>query len=367
MKRLAVFSHKLFRRTSHGFQTTGGFTVQMDALARYFEKVTLCVPAVDDADFCGVRPIAPNVDFHPLPHYGGRLEEADIALVVLPGYVSVLASALCQRRDFPMFHWVVGNWSRNVQVHRSTPLGQWLASVLWSPLLDKLMIRLTRDVLTFYNGCILYDQAKPYHLTRISSSIQKTELYVPGESSSLAPPYRVLFVGRLSPEKGVTYLLEAMALLSSEGEALELHIVGTGPLESELQHLAEHLCIADQVRFHGLVPQGERLRRLYRESDVFVLPSLQDQQPKVLMEAMSQSVPVIATNVGGIPIMIKDGENGLLISPAQPGETAEAIRCVVADDELRTRLVSAGLSYASAHTVEHETAQMMKLVFAHFD
>jgi glycosyltransferase involved in cell wall biosynthesis len=384
LRRLVVFSHKLFRRTSDGYKTTGGFTIQMDALAPYFENVTLCVPLVDDADFYGVGPTAPNMDFHPLPHYRGRLDflrktpsirrevltvlnEVDVALVDLPGYVGVLASVLCQRRRFPLFQWVVGNWSRIVQVQRSTPLGRWLASVLWSPLIDKLMIRLTRDVLTFYTGPILYHQDKAYHINWICSSIRGTHLYVRRDSSSLAPPYRVLFVGRLSPEKGVKYLLQAVSLLISQGDVVDLRIVGTGALEGKLQREANDLAIADLVHFQGFVPHGEELRRMYRESDVFVLPSLEDQQPKVLLEAMSQSVPVIATNVGGIPSMIQNGENGLLISPAQPGETAEAIRQVTMDDELRQRLVEAGLTFASAHTVEQETAQMMKLVSAHFD
>jgi glycosyltransferase involved in cell wall biosynthesis len=384
VKRLVVFTHKWFRRTSDGIKTDGGFTIQMDALAPYFERVTLCVPMVDDADFRGVGPTATNIDFRPLPYFRGRLDflqktpsvrrgvlaelnHADVALSIIPGYVGVLASALCQRHRFPLFHWVVADWSRNVQVLRSSPTGRWLACVLWSPLLNRLVIRLTRDVLTFYNGRILYDQGKPYHFTRTSSSIQKSNLYVRDDQSSLTPPYRLLFVGRLSPEKGVKYLLRAVSLLTSQGKVVNLQIVGTGALEGELRREAKNLSIADRVHFQGFVPHGEGLRWIYRESDVFVLPSLEDQQPKVLMEAMSQSVPVIATNVGGISSIVQNGENGLLISPAQPSEIAEAIRQVTMDDGLRQRLVEAGLSFASEHTVQQETARMMKLVSAHFD
>ncbi len=384
MRRLAVFSHKLFRRTSDGFQTTGGFTIQMDALAPYFEKLVLCVPVVDDVKFCGARLNAPNIEIHPLPYYGGRLDflrtllsiwrellavlhQVDWGLVIIPGYVGTLASILCQMHHFPIFQWVVGDWGRDVRVRRSNRLTGWLASAVWAPLLDRLMIHLTRNVLTFYNGYILYDQGKHYHFTRVSSSISEGDFYVRDSSPSPRPPHRLLFVGRLSGEKGVSCLLEAFALLITEGEELELHIVGAGPLERDLRRQAQALSVPDRVHFHGFVPQGAALRQLYQESDVFILPSLQDQQPKVLMEAMSQSLPVIATKVGGIPTIIQNGENGLLVPSGRPEAIATAVRQLLSDDGLRQKLVREGLTHARAHTVEQETAQMMQLVVSHFD
>jgi glycosyltransferase involved in cell wall biosynthesis len=383
VKRLAVFSHKLFRRTSDGLQTTGGFTIQMDALAPYFEKLVLCVPVVDDLRFRGARLTAPNIEFHPLPHYGGRLDflrrtapmwreilavvnQVDLGLVIIPGYVGTLASILCQLHRFPIFQWVVGDWGRDVRVRRSNRLTRWLAFAVWAPLLDRSMMRLTRNVLTFYNGYILYDQGKPYHLTRVSSSIQEGDFYVRDSSPSPSPPYRLLFVGRLSGEKGVSYLLEATALLIAEGLETELHVVGAGPLGEDLRRQANALSIPDQVHFHGFVPQGAILRQLYRESDLFILPSLQDQQPKVIMEAMSQSLPVVATKVGGIPTIVHNGENGLLVPPAQAEAIATAVRQVLSDDGLRQKLVREGLTHARAHTVEQETAKMIQVTASHF-
>jgi glycosyltransferase involved in cell wall biosynthesis len=383
MKHLIVVCHKLFRRTAHGLQTTGGFVIQMDALAPYFQQVTLCVPIVNALDFTGIGVTAPNVTFHPLPHYQGRLdflkaglatrheilsavEDADLALVIVPGYVGLLATILYQRRNFPVFQWVVGDWGNNVVVRRGNQLARQVAALVVKPWLDRFMARLTRNVLTFFNGRILYGDNNPLHFTRLSSSIRRDDIYERADILRLTSPYRLLFVGRLSLEKGVTYLLEAVSLLAAEGEAVELHVVGSGSLDVGLSRQAQALSIADRVRFHGFVPQGEALRQLYRESDLFILPSLQDQQPKVLLEAMSQSVPVIATNVGGIPSLIRDGKNGLLVPPAQPGAIAEAIRQVVSRDEMRRRFIEAGLAYACGHTVEQETARMMRVVAAHF-
>jgi glycosyltransferase involved in cell wall biosynthesis len=384
MKHLAVFSHKLFYQTPYGLQTTGGFTIQMDALAPYFGQVVLCVPVIKDAGFRGAKFTAPNVRFHPLPHYRGRLgflrtapvmrreilavlEYADLAMVAMPGYVGALASILCQRRRFPIFQLVMGDWGQNVQVRRSNALARWVALALWTPMLDRLMARLTRDALTFFDGHILYSRDKPHHFTFVSSSIHEDGFFIRDGASRSSPPYRLLYVGRLSAEKGVIHLLEATSLLTAEGESVELHIVGMGALEGELRHRAQVLDIAEHVFFHGFVPQGEALRQIYRESDVFVLPSLQDQQPKVLLEAMSQSVPVIATRVGGIPATIQDGRDGLLVPPACPEAIASAVRRVLSGRELRQRLVTGGLARARAHTVEHETARMMQVVNTYFN
>ena len=71
--KLAVFSHKLFRQTPAGLQTDGALTIQVDALANFFDEVFLCVPVVNDDTFQGVAPTAHNVSIWPLPHYNGRV------------------------------------------------------------------------------------------------------------------------------------------------------------------------------------------------------------------------------------------------------------------------------------------------------
>ncbi|MCP4424413.1 MAG: glycosyltransferase family 4 protein [Chloroflexi bacterium] len=376
--RFIVFSHKLFRNTPRGLQTNGAFTVQMDALAAHFDEVTLCVPVVDDDSFRGVSITAPNIRFHSLPHYDGRLgfiralpalrreilaamKQTDAGLVILPGYFGSLASWLCQKQGFPIFQWVVGDWSRNVRARRGRSLaGRWAA--VWTPLLDWLTARLTRDVLTFFNGRILY-QPQPHHFTRVSSSIRDDDIFERQDAAAGSPPHRLLFVGRLAAEKGVNDLLQAVSLMRDD---VVLHLVGDGELAGALRQTVADLSLEEQTHFHGFVPHGAALRRLFRDSDLFILPALQDQQPKVLMEAMSQSVPVIATNVGGIPSIVRDGENGLLIPPAQPEALVTAVRRLLTDNDLRRRFIQNGLAHVRQRTVKAETARMMQTVSAHF-
>lgn len=384
MKHLVVCSHKLFRQTPRGLQTTGGFTIQMDALADWFEQVTLCVPIVEDMEFQGASINATNINFHQLPAFRGRidfikssprirqemlsiLQNADFALIILPSYLGTLAGVGCQRRHFPLFYWIVGNPEQSVVSHKNNPLAYWFADHITKHVSTYLIKRLTRDVLTFYNGRIFYDQGKPYHYTRISSSIHTEDIYIRDTSTpqNLAP--NLLFVGRLSPDKGLSELLEAFAQLRHEFNQARLHIVGSGPEENFLYQQVQDLPIAGKVTFHGFVPQGEPLRKIYRQSDILIGPSLQDQTPKVILEGMAQSLPVVSTDVGEIPSLIQDGLNGLLISPGHPFEIERACKQILTDNELRQRLVSEGLKFARDHTVESETESMMKLVDAHFN
>lgn len=379
--RLLVFSHKLFRQTANGLQTNGAFTVQMDALATHFSELILCVPVQTDAVFRGVSLTAPNIRVLPLPHLAGRggflrsllhlrrafvaaMPQADLGLVILPGYFGVFASWVCQRRRFPIFQWVVGDWRQNVQSRRAGWAGR-LAQV-WTPLLDWAVKWLTRDVLTFFNGRILYQPALPHHHTRVSSSIRLQDVYE-RPVTAVQPPYHLLFVGRLSAEKGITYLLKAISILRKSGHDVILHLVGAGQERPKLMQEVYALALAEQVIFHGFVPFGDNLRQLYRQSDLFILPALQDQQPKVLMEAMSQSLPVIATRTGGIPTVIQDGENGLLVAPGEPGELATAVTRILTNDQLYHHLVQNGLEFVRQRTVDAETEKMMQIISAHFD
>lgn len=123
----------------------------------------------------------------------------------------------------------------------------------------------------------------------------------------------VLSAGRLSKEKGIDILLEAFANLSSSDKVFKLIIAGDGPLRSELQNLANNLGIHERVNFAGYVND---VSTYYAAADVFVMSSHTEGSPMALMEAMSWGLPVVATEVGGIPDIVQDGHNGCLVPPA---------------------------------------------------
>jgi colanic acid/amylovoran biosynthesis glycosyltransferase len=148
---------------------------------------------------------------------------------------------------------------------------------------------------------------------------------------------RLLFVGRLAPAKGVSFLLETIAKID---EAI-LDIAGDGPDRKFLETKAAALGIGGRVRFLGYQSQAE-VRDLLRRADVFVMASFAEGLPVVLMEAMAAGVPVVATRIAGIPELVDDGQNGFLVAPSDPSGAATAIRRLLEDAELRNRFAIAG-------------------------
>jgi glycosyltransferase involved in cell wall biosynthesis len=148
----------------------------------------------------------------------------------------------------------------------------------------------------------------------------------------------VLYVGRLEPVKGVKYLVKAMKILRDGGlRNVKLLIVGDGTERRLLEELVRKYDLEDCVVFAGKVPHNE-IPAFMASADMFVLPSLSEGFPGVALEAMAMGLPVVATKVGGLPEIIKDGENGFLVEPRNPAEIAEKCALLLTDDELRARI-----------------------------
>jgi glycosyltransferase involved in cell wall biosynthesis len=128
---------------------------------------------------------------------------------------------------------------------------------------------------------------------------------------------RIIFVGWLHSVKGLEYLIRAVKLLRDDGLHFRLSICGNGALLHELQSLARELKIDHLIRFEGWVPNA-RVSELLCQSDIFVLPSLSEGMPNSLLQAMACELPVVATNVSSIPVLVRDGENGFLAPPKDP-------------------------------------------------
>lgn len=159
-------------------------------------------------------------------------------------------------------------------------------------------------------------------------------------------PLRLLFVGRLVQRKGVEYLVEALALVR-QTRSVELTIVGEGEWKDTIQEAAKRAGVERDVRFSGHVSEPD-LRRCYEASDIFVLPAVIDAKGDteglgvVLLEALSFERPVIGSDVGGIPDIVRPGETGWLAPPGNPKALAEAILEVAADPERARRIARRG-------------------------
>jgi glycosyltransferase involved in cell wall biosynthesis/peptidoglycan/xylan/chitin deacetylase (PgdA/CDA1 family) len=133
----------------------------------------------------------------------------------------------------------------------------------------------------------------------------------------------LLFVGNLFPVKGLDVVIQACQLLTARRADFELHLIGKGPLRTELERQVEERSLTGRVRFHGLVP-NEQLPDWYRAASVFVLPSRSEGVPNVLLEATACGTPYVASNVGGVREIAHLGD-GLLVDPEDPRGLAKAL------------------------------------------
>ena len=188
----------------------------------------------------------------------------------------------------------------------------------------------------------------------------------PSSPDPSAPP-TVLFVGRLVARKGVDDLLRAFALVRTSLPGARLSIVGDGPEKDDLVRLAAQLGISDRVEFRGTL-LGTSLDQEYERCAVFVLPSkdvasdpANEGLGLALIEASMHSKPLIGTLHGGIPEVVKQGENGLLVPPADPGSLARAIvEILTSPDEARSMGASAFRLAASRFSWDRATDVLLE-------
>ena len=199
-----------------------------------------------------------------------------------------------------------------------------------------------------------------YNAVRFGRRPQPTDRETARFALKLPPDAVVLgTLGRLTEQKGQRLLLEAVAGLARDLPDLVLFLVGSGPLRDDLETEAGRLGIADRVRFLGL--RRDR-PTLYAAMDVFVLPSRWEGLSLALVEAMGAGRAVVATDVGGNPEVVRDGQNGLLVPPNDVGALADAIGRLARDRDLRGVLGDAAAVDARArYSIDRHVAQLSAL------
>jgi glycosyltransferase involved in cell wall biosynthesis len=166
------------------------------------------------------------------------------------------------------------------------------------------------------------------------------------------------YVARLVPVKDHRTLLKAWQRVAQRRPDAALAIIGTGALRSELETYAHDMGIADSVYFTGELRPESLPHALV---DIAVMTSLDEGFPNSLLEAMAQRVPVIATNVGGVPDLIVDCRNGLLVAKGDDAALADAVTNLLADGSRRSLLAQAGAITSEAHREEPVTDALMNL------
>ena len=254
---------------------------------------------------------------------------------------------LCVKKGFHPLHWLVGNPIALLQSHKRNGFVMDRLALCYAENWERVVKRgvdQTQGAFLCF-GQELYARMeghKRYNI--VAAPILESQISL-REDTCQGDVIRVLFVGFIRPEKGVQYLVEALPHLRCQ-RRVELVCVGPkndryAEYNALLDAKIKELGLEDRVSFPGYMDQNQ-IFEVMRSCDVFVLPSLSEGAPYVVVESRSQGLPTIATAVGGIPTSINDGEDGLLVPPKDPVAIADAIDCVIEDEALRKDLVEKG-------------------------
>jgi glycosyltransferase involved in cell wall biosynthesis len=188
------------------------------------------------------------------------------------------------------------------------------------------------------------------------------QLFAPRPTLLQRERFEILCVGRLTPAKGQHILIDAVAQLVRNGRQLRLCFVGGGPDEPSLRRHAAQSAAAGCIVFAGPIDQ-DRIRDFYAAADIFCLPSFAEGLPVVLMEAMAMELPCLTTAIAGIPELIRDGIDGLLVPPSNVEALASALARLIDDNALRERLAKNGRARVIAAYDLRQNVQRLASIF----
>jgi glycosyltransferase involved in cell wall biosynthesis len=190
-----------------------------------------------------------------------------------------------------------------------------------------------KKVITLYNGLDISRFKKP------DESIQ----HEVRQSLNLPPIRQIMItVAVLREPKGIQYMLKALPAILDKNPNSHYLIVGDGDYGASLRDLAAGLALHEHVTFAG---RRTDIPALLSIGDVFVLPTLKDALPTVLIEALAAGIPIVASNVGGVPEIVEDGVNGLLVSPENPAELTRACLQILQNREFASQIIQAGNAF----------------------
>jgi len=207
---------------------------------------------------------------------------------------------------------------------------------LWGPLLRWLLRRV--DLIVVPSGYLQEEFARHGFESLVVPNVVDTHAFAFRESSAI--PQRLIALRALEPLYAVENSLRAYGILRPDYPQLRLDLYGSGPEEQSLRALARELRLED-VYFHGTIEHA-RMPEVFAPGGIVVNSSRVDNQPLFVLEAFASGLPVVSTAAGGIPWMIRDGENGLLAPVDDPPALAKQVRRLLEDPALSRSIVEAG-------------------------
>lgn len=370
--RLTVFLDQVFWRCGNALSTDGSYALFPASFVDCGDEVTLLGREAPES---GQAPISLDrrIALCPLPYYESlyslwrvnprfykvvrnrikvQIGRSDVVLICGPHPIGLIVARECIASGVPFAIIIRQNLVSQV---KARPGLDRIPAEIAARLLEWRFRGLARGRTVFTVGAEMSREYRRYtdrvH-NHFACLITKPQFEAFAANPSSGDPLRLLFVGRLAPEKGLETLLATVTVLRMKGLNCRLDIAGSGPLQTTLESRVHLSDLKGFVTFHGFVPYGPALFQLYQECGTLVVPSLNEGFPQVINEALSIGMPVVASAVGGIPDFLKDRVSALLVPAGDVDSLVNAVRDVATDMGLRQTLRRSGQELMATNTLE---------------
>jgi len=388
MKKLtiAIQSDGAVYKSGNQYYCNSPFLFFAKEIGSFFDKTCFVIPVQKSSEKRDVFKIYDNQSIVPLKPYSGVMEyysklpfyliknslamfsairKSDVVFLRIPSMNAILAFTLSLIFKKKIVTYCVGNEVEIVS-EGGRYSGKYIGSVAlgiakFHRLKQKMIVK--KASVAFFLGSELRDKLggtnKNSHIT-FTSLIRSSDITY--RSVCTKKEINLLYIGRLGHEKGIHYLIEAYKNIAKTKKNVKLFIAGDGECLRELQEDIALSGLTSNVIFLGHQTR-EEIDRTFLNCDIMILPSLSEGVPKVLLEAMTKGLPVVATSVGGIPDIIENMKNGVLVPSKSHEEITKAVELIIDDRDLRENIVKNGYSFVKEHTMEKQAKQIAGIIY----
>ncbi len=296
-------------------------------------------------------------------------QKVDIIWIPNMRIIGLLSYFIAKSLGLKVFFYVRGNFTNEVYYRHKQNRTYNLLIKNINKLENKVITGILNNNLTFTCGPINSVNLSRRNVVQfIASSTKVNDIIKSPKSIANLDTIYLLFVGRISKEKGVEYLIKAMSIMKSKDLLnVKLNIVGDGSYKSQLKEMINLMGIKEKVAFYGHINDRETLYNIYDKSHILIIPSLSEGTPKIIPEAMSRGLPIVSTNVGGLPRMIDDEINGFIVNPANSFLIARSVDCLVSSPKYYRIMSSNALIRAQKLTSDFQFFQMKTAIRNYLD
>jgi len=295
------------------------------------------------------------------------IRESDFLYIFMPNFTNYLTVLLCRFLGKPYALYFGADWYEVIEFNT-----RWEATSRFLLYLYRALVGLfERYAVRGTLFSIVHGQRTLERLRKIGTpvfeaipmlSLDESDVYV-REDTCQGEEISCLFVGAVIPRKGLEYAIEALSLLRQDGYPVCLYIVGTGDPDYQdyLKERIRTLRLESYCRFLGYVGNKEKLLTLYRSSDLFILPTLGEGFPRVLYEALSQSLPVVVSRIESIERTLGSDAPVIYAEPRNPWSIANGIRLLLQHHELRRCLIRKGREWVAQRLRGSHAQQFLQI------